>query len=449
MAKLSSGLSITIKGRLIALGLITVAGFASLVAVGWYSGSRTVEAAREAETLRENIHIINEMRLANIELVLAAMDSIIDKSEGKLLPERQETIDTSIIEDNPFFCPDASKIPEMEAYMKALGKEGNSVGAKISVIAEGVPPGLGEPIFDRLDAELAALMAAFVDVAEAHAATVMPGFTHLQSAQPVTFGHHCLAYVAMLARDRGRFADARARLNESPLGAAALAGTAFPIDRTMTALALGFDGPQRNSLDAVSARDFALEALAADPTRWPLDRDIVGWVVERLDERGFDGDADLVEVLPDRVPPDLAPVPVNPEDLALALTGSETAEFHQVLHRTTGVLTLVETGDELEAMLDDRELLHVVGFASRNDGWWDMAEFIERVEDGELADRLLSAINGKGAFRRFADLLHRPEHADVLTRWTLFRDERQLGRARSWLAAHGLRPTPPSPDRWT
>lgn len=116
---------------------------------------------------------------------------------------------------------------------------------------------------DALDVELADLMAAFVDVADRHAATVMPGFTHLQSAQPVTFGHHCLAYVAMISRDRGRFADARARLNESPLGAAALAGTAFPIDREMTAKALGFDGPQRNSLDAVSARDFALEALAA------------------------------------------------------------------------------------------------------------------------------------------------------------------------------------------
>ena len=94
-------------------------------------------------------------------------------------------------------------------------------------------------------------------------ATVMPGFTHLQSAQPVTFGHHLLAYVEMLARDRGRFADARARLNECPLGAAALAGTSFPIDRAMTARALGFDRPTANSLDAVSDRDFVLETLAA------------------------------------------------------------------------------------------------------------------------------------------------------------------------------------------
>ena len=91
----------------------------------------------------------------------------------------------------------------------------------------------------------------------------MPGFTHLQSAQPVTFGHHLMAYVEMLGRDAGRFADARARMNESPLGAAALAGTSFPIDRQMTARALGFDQPMANTLDAVSARDFALEALAA------------------------------------------------------------------------------------------------------------------------------------------------------------------------------------------
>ncbi|MGZ9104108.1 MAG: argininosuccinate lyase, partial [Rhodoplanes sp.] len=93
--------------------------------------------------------------------------------------------------------------------------------------------------------------------------TIMPGFTHLQPAQPVTFGHHLLAYVEMAARDRGRFADARRRLNECPLGAAALAGTSFPIDRTMTAKTLGFARPAANSLDAVSDRDFVLEALAA------------------------------------------------------------------------------------------------------------------------------------------------------------------------------------------
>jgi argininosuccinate lyase len=116
---------------------------------------------------------------------------------------------------------------------------------------------------DALDASLAAYQRALVDRALEHADTVMPGFTHLQTAQPVTFGHHLLAYVEMAARDRGRFADARKRLNESPLGSAALAGTSFPIDRFATAKALGFDRPAANSLDAVSDRDFVLETLSA------------------------------------------------------------------------------------------------------------------------------------------------------------------------------------------
>jgi argininosuccinate lyase len=116
---------------------------------------------------------------------------------------------------------------------------------------------------DRSVEQILGLQRALVAQAETHAATLMPGFTHLQSAQPVTFGHHLMAYVEMLGRDGGRFADARTRMNESPLGAAALAGTSFPIDRQATARALGFDAPMANSLDAVSARDFALEALAA------------------------------------------------------------------------------------------------------------------------------------------------------------------------------------------
>ncbi|HXP29796.1 MAG TPA: argininosuccinate lyase [Stellaceae bacterium] len=116
---------------------------------------------------------------------------------------------------------------------------------------------------DRLDGLMAALQAALIDQAETHAKTIMPGFTHLQVAQPVTFGHHLLAYVEMLGRDRGRLGDARRRLNECPLGAGALAGTSFPIDRDGTAAALGFDRPAANSLDAVSDRDFALEFLAA------------------------------------------------------------------------------------------------------------------------------------------------------------------------------------------
>jgi argininosuccinate lyase len=116
---------------------------------------------------------------------------------------------------------------------------------------------------DEMDGLLAGYQRALAERALEHAATVMPGFTHLQTAQPVTFGHHLLAYVEMAARDRGRFADARKRLNESPLGAAALAGTSFPLDRDMTAKSLGFDRPAANSLDAVSDRDFVLETLSA------------------------------------------------------------------------------------------------------------------------------------------------------------------------------------------
>ncbi|MEO0798042.1 MAG: argininosuccinate lyase [Pseudomonadota bacterium] len=116
---------------------------------------------------------------------------------------------------------------------------------------------------DTFDAELTELQLTLARKADAHAAVVMPGFTHLQPAQPVTFGHHLLAYVEMFARDRGRLADARKRLNQCPLGAAALAGTSFPIDRQQTAAALGFDKPTANSLDSVSDRDFLLETLSA------------------------------------------------------------------------------------------------------------------------------------------------------------------------------------------
>jgi argininosuccinate lyase len=116
---------------------------------------------------------------------------------------------------------------------------------------------------DGLDKSLADLQLALVEKATQYADSVMPGFTHLQTAQPVTFGHHLLAYVEMLSRDRGRLSDARKRMNENPLGSAALAGTSFPIDRDATSKALGFDRPTANSLDAVSDRDFVLETLAA------------------------------------------------------------------------------------------------------------------------------------------------------------------------------------------
>ena len=116
---------------------------------------------------------------------------------------------------------------------------------------------------NEIAAALEDLMRALAEKSASHAGTFMPGFTHLQSAQPVTFGHHLLAYVEMLSRDLGRFQDARKRMNESPLGSAALAGTSYNIDRKATAKALGFDAPMRNSMDGVSARDFALEVLAA------------------------------------------------------------------------------------------------------------------------------------------------------------------------------------------
>ncbi|WP_457581191.1 argininosuccinate lyase [Ensifer canadensis] len=114
----------------------------------------------------------------------------------------------------------------------------------------------------RTEKALTGLIAAFLDRAEEHAETVMPGFTHLQTAQPVTFGHHCMAYVEMIGRDRSRVRHAIEHMDESPIGAAALAGTGFPIDRHMTASALGFAGPTRNSIDTVSDRDFALEFLS-------------------------------------------------------------------------------------------------------------------------------------------------------------------------------------------
>lgn len=158
---------------------------------------------------------------------------------------------------------------------------------------------------------LAGLQSALVAKAESHAATLMPGFTHLQTAQPVTFGHHLLAYTEMFGRDRSRFADARTRLNESPLGAAALAGTSFDIDRDMTAKALGFDRPAANSLDAVSDRDFALEALgAASITAIHLSRlaeELVVWCSAQFNfVRLSDGFSTGSSIMPQKRNPDAA-----------------------------------------------------------------------------------------------------------------------------------------------
>ena len=164
---------------------------------------------------------------------------------------------------------------------------------------------------DRMIEAINALRDALMDQAETHAATVMPGYTHLQTAQPVTAGHHLMAYVEMLGRDRGRFADARARMNESPRGAAALSGTSFPIDRGMTASALGFDRPMQNSMDAVSDRDFAVEFLSASAlTAVHLSRlaeELVIWASDRF---GFirlsDGFSTGSSIMPQKRNPDAA-----------------------------------------------------------------------------------------------------------------------------------------------
>ncbi len=186
---------------------------------------------------------------------------------------------------------------------------------------------------DRLDGRMSALQMALLDQAATHAATIMPGFTHLQVAQPVTFGHHLMAYGEMLHRDRGRFEDCRQRLNECPLGSAALAGTAFPIDRDQTAAALGFDRPTANSLDAVSDRDFALEFLAAAAIAGThlsrLAEEIVVWLSQpfrfiRLSDAYTTGSS----IMPQKRNPDAA-------ELVRAKTG-------RLLGALTGLMTVMK-----------------------------------------------------------------------------------------------------------
>ena len=164
---------------------------------------------------------------------------------------------------------------------------------------------------DQADAGLAALQAALVTRAGEHAASIMPGFTHLQTAQPVTLGHHLLAYYEMAVRDRARFAAARGRLNQSPLGSAALAGTGFPIDRHATAKALGFDAPTRNSLDAVSDRDFALDYLmSAAQTALHLSRLAEEFIIWASQPFGFVSLPDALStgssIMPQKKNPDAA-----------------------------------------------------------------------------------------------------------------------------------------------
>ena len=202
---------------------------------------------------------------------------------------------------------------------------------------------------DGADAALAGLQRELATKALAHFDAVMPGFTHLQPAQPVTFGHHLLAYVEMIARDRGRFADARRRLNQCPLGSAALAGTSFPIDRHATAAALGFEAPTANSLDGVSDRDFALETLAAAAiTAMHLSRfaeEIVLWTTPqfgfiRLSDRYTTGSS----IMPQKRNPDAA-------ELVRAKVGRIAGAFQALLMVMKG-LPLTYSKD----MQEDKEV---------------------------------------------------------------------------------------------
>jgi argininosuccinate lyase len=208
-----------------------------------------------------------DIRGSRAHAAMLAAQGIISTSDGEAIREGLLTVLSEIeAGDFPFSAALEDIHMNVEARLKALIGEpagrlhtGRSRNDQVAV-------DFRLWVRDQVDAAVAgieALQQALLAQAEAGADWVMPGFTHLQTAQPVTWGHHMLAYVEMLGRDASRFRDARARMNECPLGAAALAGTSFPIDRQATAAALGFDRPSANSIDAVSDRDFALEFLGA------------------------------------------------------------------------------------------------------------------------------------------------------------------------------------------
>ncbi len=188
---------------------------------------------------------------ADAEAIVAGLDQVLAEIEGGSFPFRAEFEDIHMNVEQRL----RELIGEPAGRLHTARSRNDQVATDFRLWVRDAT--------DGLMGEVERLQRALLERAEEHAATVMPGFTHLQAAQPVTLGHHLLAYVEMLGRDRGRLADARNRMNECPLGAAALAGTSFPIDRHMTAKALGFDRPMANSLDAVSDRDFALEFLGA------------------------------------------------------------------------------------------------------------------------------------------------------------------------------------------
>ncbi len=238
---------------------------------------------------------------------------------------------------------------------------------------------------DDFDGAIRVLMLALARKAETYAATVMPGFTHLQPAQPVTFGHHLMAYVEMLARDRSRFADARARLNECPLGAAALAGTSFPIDRHMTAETLGFDRPTANSLDSVSDRDFVLETLAVSTIcAMHLSRfaeEIVLWMTPQF---GFiklsDGLTTGSSIMPQKRNPDAA-------ELVRAKVGRIAGAFQSLVLVMKG-LPLTYSKD----MQEDKE----VTFDALSSLALALTAMTRMVEDMEPRSEAMRAAAGRG-----------------------------------------------------
>jgi argininosuccinate lyase len=238
---------------------------------------------------------------------------------------------------------------------------------------------------DRTDEQLTRLIGVLLSKAEAHAGTVMPGFTHLQSAQPVTFGHHLMAYVEMFGRDRGRFRDSRARLNECPLGAGALAGTSFPIDRHMTARALGFDGPTRNSLDSVSDRDSLLEFMAAASIcavhLSRLAEEIIIWMSApfgfvRLPDRWTTGSS----MMPQKRNPDAA-------ELVRGKTGRVIGSLVTLLTVMKGLPLAYakDTQEDKEPLFDAADTLEIV-----------LAATTGMVEDLEPVPERMAAVAGAG-----------------------------------------------------
>jgi len=191
---------------------------------------------------------------------------IISKEDGKAIIKGLAQVEEEIEQDNFTYDP---KLEDIHMHIEARLTDliGSAAGRLHTARSRNDQAVLDFKLWvrdacDHVDEALKALQKSLVKKAEENVDTILPGFTHLQSAQPVTFGHHLLAYFEMFTRDRARFQDARKRLNECPLGAAALAGTSFPIDRNQTAAALGFDRPTSNSMDSVSDRDFALEFMS-------------------------------------------------------------------------------------------------------------------------------------------------------------------------------------------